>query len=75
MRGIWLTDPEADGPWMCGCRQEGSKELPQMSWSKIDLRQLAQQKQHMNAGMTHQGGNSQRTLRKMDASKRKKGNK
>ena len=58
---------------MCVYRQEAKKKLPEMFWSKVDLRQLAQHKEHSSGLGQHNGPNARRTLRKMDTSKKATG--
>ena len=58
---------------MCVYRQEAKKKLPEMFWSKVDLRQLAQHKEHSSGLGQHNGLNARRTLRKMDTSKKATG--
>ena len=60
---------------LCRCvpRQETQKKLPEMYWSKVDLRQLAKHKETSSALGQHNGPNARRTLRKMDTSKRNTG--
>lgn len=58
---------------MCVRRQENQKKLPEMFWSKVDLRQLAKYKETSSALGQHNGPNARRTLRKMDTIKRNTG--